>query len=459
MVPPDCQQFCFQLLIHQELRERLTNPVTPTETANPTKRELQVEVAAEVVARESEAVVQKLQKFARLPGFRTGKVPASVIRRRFPEEIRSEVIEHLVPRYFRQEAEKQGLVPVSQPQVTDLHMHEGEALRFKANFEVLPPIEVSGYDAIRIEKRDTSVRDKEVEDAISELRERSATYTAVDNHPLQDGDFAQVSLKGTPIEGDATSVIDTPSENEANPVEVEDVLVEVGGASTVQDFTANLRGANPGEERVFEVHYPADFSDQRLAGKRFSYTVQVKGVKRKDLPQLTEDFAKELGVANVEEITTRMRENIQQRKEIEAEREGKEKILDELLKGRDFEVPESLIERQIDVRLERGLRALAAQGMRSEDMKRMDFPRLRAGQREAAAREVKTSLLLEQIADKEHVAIGEEEIEKEVQAIADQSRQGVEAVRSRLAGEGALDRMRGRMRQDKTLDLLYRRAT
>lgn len=449
----------------------MTNPVTTTETGNTTKREIHVEVASDVVARETEVVVQKLQKFARIPGFRTGKVPASVIRKRFPEEIRSEVVEHLVPRFFRQEADRQGLVPVSQPQVTELHLHEGEALRFKANFEVLPPIEVSGYDSLRIDKPDTSVSDQELENAITELRERGATYVVVEDRPLQDGDFAQVSLKGIPLHGQdstaeaAASEAVTPeaeaakTEDAAKPVEVDDVLVEVGGTTTVNDFTDNLRGASPGEERVFEVQYPADFSDQRIAGKRFSYTVQVKGIKRKELPELTEEFAKELGVANVEEIHTRMRENIEQRKRIEAEREGKEKIVDELLKGHDFEVPESLLERQIDVRLERGLRALAAQGMRTEDMKRMDFPRLRAGQRDAAVREVKTSLLLDRIADKESVEVGDDEIEKEVQAIAEQSRQGVDAVRSRLAGEGALERMRGRMRNEKTLDMLYARAS
>lgn len=462
----------------------MTNPVTTTETGNTTKREIHVEVASDVVARETEVVVQKLQKFARIPGFRTGKVPASVIRKRFPEEIRSEVVEHLVPRFFRQEADRQGLVPVSQPQVTELHLHEGEALRFKANFEVLPPIEVSGYDSLRIDKPDTSVSDQELENAITELRERGATYVVVEDRPLQDGDFAQVSLKGIPLHGqDSTPEAAAPateaaktedavksedgvkhedsakSEEAAKPVEVDDVLVEVGGTTTVKDFTDNLRGASPGEERVFEVQYPADFSDQRIAGKRFSYTVQVKGIKRKELPELTEEFAKELGVANVEEIHTRMRENIEQRKRIEAEREGKEKIVDELLKGHDFEVPESLLERQIDVRLERGLRALAAQGMRTEDMKRMDFPRLRAGQREAAVREVKTSLLLDRIADKESVEVRDDEIEKEVQAIAEQSRQGVDAVRSRLAGEGALERMRGRMRNEKTLDMLYARAS
>ncbi len=433
------------------LIDRLTDRpnifVNPTDTKTNTRREIQVEIPADVVSREAESVVQKLQKFARLPGFRRGKVPASVIRQRFPEEIRSELIEALIPRFFRQEAQKQGLEPVSQPRVTDLHLHEGEPLRFKASFEVLPPIDVVGYDQLRLEPPDTSVTDKEVENALQQLREQNATYSAVEERPLADGDFAQVSLKGTPI-----------GEEGAKPVEVEDVLVEIAGPGTLPEFTENLRGARPGEERTFDVQYPADFSDQRLAGKRFNYAVQVKAVKRKELPELNDEWAKELGVGSVEEVRTQLRENIRRRKEITAEREGKEKILDELVKRHEFEVPESLVERQIDVRLERGLRALAAQGMRAEDMKRMDFPRLRAGQRDAAVREVKASLLLDRIAERENVEVTDEEIEREVQALAEQSRQPVETVRARLAKEGALERMRSRLRNDKTLDLLYRRS-
>ncbi len=136
---------------------------------------------------------------------------------------------------------------------------------------------------------------------------------------------------------------------------------------------------------------------------------------------------------------------------------GKEKIVDELVQRTDFAVPESLVEHQIDVRLERGLRALAAQGMRTEDMRKMDFPRLRAGQRDAALREVKTSLMLERIADAEKIEVTEDEINHEIEAVALQARQPVETVRARLTGEGALDRIRTRLRNEKTLDFLYRR--
>jgi trigger factor len=239
---------------------------------------------------------------------------------------------------------------------------------------------------------------------------------------------------------------------------VDDVLVEVGGAGTVREFSDNLRGASAGDVRTFEVSYPAEFSDHRLAGKTFTYTVNVKGIKQKNLPELNDDFAKELGsFTGLDDLKQKVRESLEQEKQRAGEREGKEKLMDELVKRHDFEVPEALVERQIDLRLERGLRALAAQGMRTEDMRKMDFNRLRAGQREAAVREVKASLLLDRIADAEDIQVSDEEIDHEVTSLATQTQQTPEAVRARLTREGALERIRNRLRNDKALDFLYRK--
>ena len=181
--------------------------MSPTETINKddvkkdgVKREISVEIPAEEVTRETEALVQKYQKVARLPGFRAGHVPASIIRQRFKEDLKSDVVEALVPRYFRKEAEKQGLVPVSQPRVTDLHIHEGEPLRFKASFEIMPEIKVEGYKELRAEHPEIEVKDEEVEEALNSVREQHATYTSVEGRPLHDGDFAQASMDGRPKE-------------------------------------------------------------------------------------------------------------------------------------------------------------------------------------------------------------------------------------------------------------------
>jgi trigger factor len=423
--------------------------VSPTETASNTKREIQVEVPADEVTRETDTLIQKYQKLARLPGFRRGHVPASIIRQRFAEDLKSDVVETLVPKYFRKEADKLGLFPVSQPRVTDLHVHEGEPLRFTASFEVMPEIKVEGYKELRADKPAISVTDEEVEQSLKDLQEQRATFTAIEGSTLSDGDFAQVSLDGVP-KGDAAGT---------KPVHMDDILVEIGGKSTMPEFNENLRGASSGDERTFDVVYPPDFSDQRLAGKTFTYTVKIQAIKQKTLPELNEQFAKELGdFADLNAVRQRIREGMEAERKHAAEREAKEKLVAELIKRNEFEVPEALVDRQIDVRLERGLRALAAQGMKPEDIKKMDFNRLRAGQREQAAQEVKASLLLEKIAGEEKIEVGDEEIDREVKALAEQSKQTPEAIRSRLTREGALDRIRNRIRHEKTLEFLYQQS-
>jgi len=430
--------------------------VSPTETSSSTKREIQVEIPAAEVARETETLIQKYQKLARIPGFRTGHAPASVIKQRFAEGIKSDVVDALVPRYFRKETDKLGLMPVSQPRVTDLHVHDGEPMRFKASFEVMPTVRVEDYKELRADKPDVSVTDEEVEQSLKSLQEQRATFTTIEGSPLADGDFAQVSLDGKPRDAEAQS---TPGPTGSNPVHMDDILVEIGGQGTMPEFTENLRGVSAGDERTFDVLYPKDFSDQRLAGKTFTYTVKVKAIKQKALPELNDQFAKELGeFANLEEVRKRIREGMEAEKKHTAEREAKDKLVAELVKRNDFEVPDALVENQIDLRLERGLRALAAQGMKSEDMKKMDLHRLRSGQRDQAIQEVKAALLLEKIAEEEKIEVSDAEIDREVVAVAEQSKQSVEIIRSRLTREGALDRIRNRIRNEKTLDFLYHQS-
>jgi trigger factor len=427
--------------------------VSPTETTETkqdgVKREISVEIPAEDVTRETETLIAKYQKVARLPGFRAGHVPASIIRQRFKEDLKSDVVEALVPRYFRKEAEKLGMVPVSQPRVTDLHIHDGEPLRFKASFEIMPEIKVEGYKELRADHPEIEVKDEEVADALNNVREQHATFTTIEGSPLGEGDFAQASMNGRPKDaGDKTQ-----------PVHMDEVLIEIGGKNTVPEFSANLRGANAGDTREFEVIYPEDINDKRLAGKTFIYTVKVQAVKQKSLPELNNDFAKELGdFTELDQVRKQIRENMLAERKHTVEREAKDKLIAELVKRNEFEVPESLVDRQIDLRLERGLRALAAQGMKMEDMKKMDLPRLRAGQRDQALQDVKSSLLLERIAEMEKIEVGDDEVNHELEALAHQSKQTPEAIRTRLTQDGGLDRIRNRIRSEKTLEFLYHQS-
>ena len=427
--------------------------MSPTETIDDknsgVKREISVEIPADEVTRETETLVAKYQKVARLPGFRAGHVPASIIRQRFREDLKSDVVEALVPRYFRKEAEKLGMVPVSQPRVTDLHIHEGEPLRFKASFEIMPEIKVEGYKELRAEHTEIEVKDEEVEEALNNIREQHATFTTIEGSPLGDGDFAQASMNGRPKDVD----------DKTQPVHMDEVLIEIGGKNTVPEFSANLRGANAGDTREFEVLYPEDSNDKRLAGKTFIYSVKVLAIKQKNLPEFNDEFGKELGeFTSLDQVRKQIRENMLAERKHAAEREAKDKLVAELVRRNDFEVPESLVDRQIDLRLERGLRALAAQGMKMEDMKKMDLPRLRVGQRDQAVQDVKSSLLLDRIAELEKIDAGDDELNKELEALALQSKQPLEAVRTRLTQDGGLDRIRNRIRSEKTLEFLYHQS-
>ena len=423
--------------------------MSPTETTPSTKREIEVEIPQEEVSRETEVLIQKYQKLARIPGFRRGHVPASIIRQRFSQDIQNDVIDALVPKYFRKETERLGVVPISQPRVTELQSPEGKPLHFKASFEVMPEIKVEGYKELRADHPEISVADDEVEESLKSLQEQKATFSPIEGRAIAEGDYAQVSLDGTPKK----------EEEGTKPVHMDDVLVEIAGKATMPEFTENLRGASSGEERTFDVLYPEDFSDERLRGKTFSYKVKVNAIKQKSLPELNDDFAKEIGeFSTLEEVRQRIREGMENERRQTAEREAKDKLLAELIRRNEFEIPEALVEHQIDIRLERGLRALAAQGMSSEHMKKMDLARLRAGQRDQAVQEVKAALLLEKIAEEEKIEVGDEEINHEIEALAKQTNQAPDAIRSRLTRDGALDRIRNRIRNEKALDLLYRQS-
>ena len=445
-----------------DIKDSATKDSTTKESA--TKREIQVEIPVADVNRQTDSLIQKYQKVARIPGFRRGHVPASIIRQRFSEEIKTDMVEALIPRYFRQEAERLGIHPVSQPRVTDLHLHEGEPLRFKAAFEVLPEIKLEGYKELRADKPEIAVSEADVEQALADLRERHASFNPVEGRALADGDFAQVSLDGNPKPGESESEIESETKSgtksgEGQPVHMDEVLVEIAGKDTMPEFTAHLRGASPGDDRTFDVNYPEDTQDKRLAGKTFSYAVKVQSIKQKSLPELNDEFAKQLGeFQTVDDVRKAIREQIESERKHQAQHEAKEKLVGELIQRNDFEVPDSLIEQQIDIRLERGLRALAAQGLTAEQMKKMDLTRLRVGQREQAIHDVKAALLLERVAEEENVQVSDEELNQELESLARQSKQTSEAVRARLTRDGGLDRIRTRIRNEKTLEFLYHQS-
>ncbi len=409
------------------------------------KHELEISIPAEAVEAETAKVTKTFQEKAKLPGFRPGKAPASLIRRNFAGEIRQDVLEHLVPKFFDAKAKEENLRVVGTPSISDVHYHDGEAVHFKARFEVYPEFEPAEYKGIEVPYGQPEVTDEDVAKRLEELRESKATYVNVDARPLEDGDYAVVSLESMAGADD--------------PIRSDEVSVLISGPETMEGFTENLRGASPGDEKEFDVTYPADYGQEKLSGKTIRFHTVVKGLRRKELPELNDDFAQDRGdFRTLDELKDALRKSIFAQRETEAQRKAKDRIVDALVDANDFPVPEAFVERQIENRVEQRLRSLSQQGVDPRSFN-LDWAKIKEAQRDAAIREVKASLILGKVAEREAIGVTNDEVDKEVTRIAQQNREPVPTVRKRLSEDGTMDRIASHIQTEKTLNFLFDKAT
>jgi trigger factor len=411
-------------------------------------KEVVIDVPAEEVNKAYRTVCGEYSKRAKFPGFRAGKVPGSVVKRRFAVEIQKAVMDSLLSERFNKAVDALGVHPVGQPQTTELNLKEGEPLHLKVAFEHVPLFSIEGYRNVTVPKPAAEVTEEEFRDELAKLREAHATVEPVEeDRPLNDGDWAQISYKGH-----------TKDQADDAPIVGEDTLVEVGAKHTLAAFSSALRGARPGQELKAEVIYPADYHQADLAGKTVTYDVEVKAIKKRTLPELDDDFAREVGAnENYAEFERQLREHVALGKRRSVEAETKERLLAALTERFPFPVPESLVQEQIDARLDHGLRALAAQGMKTEQMRKLDFARLRVAQRDSALVEVRIAILLDRIAREEDISVGAEELDDALQLAALQSREPVDTLKVRLTADGGLARIREQLRREKTASVMYER--
>ena len=409
------------------------------------RRELDLEIPADEVIKATEKVAKDFAKIARVPGFRPGKAPISLIKRRFAEDIKGEVLQTLVPEHVEKAVAEQKLTPVSQPQVDKLEYNEGQPVKFRASFEVLPEFNLGNYKNLEIEMPEMNITDESVANTLAEMQQRAATFVPVEGRAVENDDFVQVKLHGTPDGG-------------GEPLQAESVLCHVGAEETMEPFNENLRGASAGDHKEFDVDYPADYPDAKLAGKKFHYQVDVLGIKTKKLPELNDEFAKDVSDAtSLDELKKKVREGLEHERDHRQKELQREKIIAELVKMHDFPVPESLVEHQMDVRLERVVRSLAQQGVDPRAVN-VDWVSLRKRQEERAKDDVKAELVIDKIATDEKIDVTEEELQHELEHMASHSGESAEALRARLTKQGALDRMKAKLRSDKTVDWLAQNA-
>jgi trigger factor len=407
-----------------------------------TRGELQISIPWHEVETEQQRILRSFRKQAKIPGFRPGKAPESLIRTRFAEEVRREVLEALVPKFFWKEAQAQDFRVVGAPNIEDVKFEESQPLEFRAEFEIVPDFELKEYRRLKVHYQEPQITEEEISAELERLRERQATFRNEDPRPLADGDIAVVSLKSDEVEG-------VPSVDQA------ETTLTIGSEETLADFTNALRGKSPGDKADFEVAYPEDFGNEKLAGKTIPFHAEVKGVRKKELPELDDNFAADVGdFRSLDELKERIKQELYGHRRRHAVEHAHEHIIDELIKLHDFPLPERMVQDQIRTRVERTARSLASQGINLEEMQ-LDWKKIAEEQRPRAERDVRAGLLLERIAEAEAIEAEEDEIDAQVERYAQQKKMSMSRARQELAESGALDNVRANLVNEKTLSYLF----
>jgi trigger factor len=425
-----------------------------------TRKHLTFEVPPEVVTDAIDRVAKSYSRSARVPGFRPGKVPATVIKQRYKDEILQDVARDIIPKAVNSALEERGLEPVAAPDIRDLVIEEGQPMKFVADFETLPPIDPGEYVGLTVRKPPAVLEVGAVDQAIERLRQRAARWHAVEDRSAQAGDTLLMDLTRTK----RTSLIELPGEGrpakggaDDTPEALQNVTVEIGAPANPPGFDQQLTGLSAGESRSFTITYPAEYEVEELKGATVDYDVTVKGVRRKELLALDDEFAKEVSdLATLDELRDRVRADLQHEAEHEADHQVRHELLQQLA-ARMTDPPEVLVDREVDRRLEELVRRLMEQGV--DPMKaNIDWQQFRDGQKAAAESTVKSTLVLDDIARREEIVATDEDLEQEVARFAERSGRTPAAVRAALEKEDGLDRIRAGIRREKTMSFLVEKA-
>ncbi len=409
------------------------------------RHELEVTVGVLEIAEATERVLTRIQAKAQLPGFRPGKAPLSVIRTRFQNEIQQDVIEEVIPKALNSLFDKEKLQVVGQPNIVDLKFEPNQPMVFKAQFDVHPEFELGEYKGLEVEYEDPVVTDEDVTARVEQLRESKAEYVNIDPRPAEDGDYVVVGLEsGDGLEGE--------------PIKNPEMMLQIGDPDTLPAFTEGIRGMSPGDSKDISVTYPEEYGEEKLAGKTVSFDVDLKHIRRKEMPELDDDFAQSMGdFRTLDEFKEQVKASIHAERQYRAQEEAKSKLIETLGETHQFAVPETYVERQLQITLENYARTLQMQGIDPRALN-FDMNKFRESQTERAKRDVRATLLLDRIAEVEAVAVQQDEVDREVQRMARQQREPVAAVRVKLEKDGGLDRIANRIRTDKAIALLFEQA-
>jgi trigger factor len=444
---------------------------------NETRKNLVVEIDSTTVDAEIDKIARDYGKAARIPGFRPGKVPAKVVRQRFRDQILHDVAHGLIPRAVDEALRERGVEPVDTPDIKDVVVEEGQPLKFTATFDTVPPIDPGDYATIQLRRGGVTVDEAAVEEALAGLRERGARYEPVEDRGVEMGHSVLMDLVRTTEGGDQANHdhaaehaehadhdhdhrVDasgggdrTKSDNHQN------VTVDIGASANPPGFDEQLTGLAAGAQKTFDVQYPDDYAIKELAGTTVNYDVTIKAIRKRIVPDLDDEFAKDLGdFASLDALRARVREDLEHEAKHESDRELRAELMKQLATRVTFEVPQALLEREIDRRVEEFVRRLIDQQI-DPMQTNINWEEFRERQREAAAEAVRGALVLDEVARRESVAVSRDEVEAEIARYAERTGRTPAAVRARLEKEGGIGRLYSGLRRERAIDFLLSRAT
>ena len=412
------------------------------------RKGLTVEVPVEEVNAAFEKTYGAYARHLKIPGFRPGRVPRELIKQRFAKEAEEEVVQSMVPEALQAAVAEHMLRVVGEPQIDALSIGQGEPLKFRATFEVMPEFELKEYKGLKLTKRVATVADEDVEHALDHLRQSAAEFVPVEDRPSRDGDFVSVNLVGKYVE---------PPEEE--DLKSDDVQVEVGANNVQPEFSENLRDVKAGDVREFRVKYPEEFSAEGLAGKTLDFTATVVAVREKEAPELDDEFARDFGdYENLQQLRDRIRENLTASAEARADSGLREEVVKRILEDYDFEVPSALVEPQAADRAREFAYLLMRNGVPSQTIKEIDWEGRMNEFRPLAARDVRSALVFDKIGEAEKVEVSRWEVEAEIERMASMSGEPADQLKARLTKDDSLSSIEHRLRHQRALEAVIKHA-
>jgi trigger factor len=418
------------------------------------KKQLRLEIPSETIRAETDKIATDLARKVTVPGFRRGKVPKSVVKTRIRKELRDEMLSQLLPHSLGDAIREKDLKVIGEPSVEDLKFNDDESIDVTFNVEVAPEVTLSNYKELPLTKRVYNVRDEDVDGAVDHLRQGQAELVPIEERPSAVGDLVTVNLTGESNINEQEPAAEPPEE-----IKQQDVDIELGAAGVLKEFNDALIGVHPGDVRTFTVEYPADYKPEKYAGRSVNYSAEVVAIRIKELPGADDEFAHSVGeeFKTIDELRGDIRSKLEKEAAQKSEAELHSATMEKLVDRNRFDVPEYVVQKQIDSRMKTLFRQMSGRGMDPRLLK-IDWEGIRDAQRERAEREVRGSFILDRIAEIESIEVSEEELTGEIKQYAESLGQTEEALRARLTKENTLDSIREQVRHRKALDLVIASA-